>query len=137
MDSAMRITMLRAIDTHWQRHLTALDMLREGIGLMGVMGRDPVVEYQIQGSQMFNELQEQISEQATGQIFRVQPQLTMPVRRQTQAMLRATAGAALAQSKPQPVKKQQNIGPNDPCYCGSGKKYKKCDYITDKQGQKA
>jgi preprotein translocase subunit SecA len=138
MDSAMRITMLRAIDTHWQRHLTALDMLREGIGLMGVMGRDPVVEYQIQGSQMFNELQEQIAEQATNQIFRVQPQLVTPVRRATQATLRTTAGAAVEQqSKPQPVKKQQNIGPNDPCYCGSGKKYKKCHYITDKQGQNA
>jgi preprotein translocase subunit SecA len=138
MDYAMRITMLRAIDIHWQRHLTALDMLREGIGLMGIAGRDPVVEYKIQGSQMFNELQEQVAEQATTQIFRVQPQVAnTPIRRPTQAMLRTTAGAAPAQSKPQPVKKQQDIGPNDPCHCGSGKKYKKCHYISDKQGQKA
>jgi preprotein translocase subunit SecA len=91
------------------------------------------VEYQIQGSQMFNECKIK-SRNRPHVIFRVQPQVAnTPQRRPMQAMLRANAVAA--QSKPQPVKKQQTIGPNDPCYCGSGKKYKKCHYITDKQGQ--
>ncbi|MDQ7024707.1 MAG: preprotein translocase subunit SecA [Anaerolineae bacterium] len=138
MDYAMRFTMLRTIDYHWQRHLTALDMLREGIGLMGIGGTDPLVAYKIEGSKMFRELQDQINEQASNQIFRVQPQVAnTPVRRQMRASLRSLAGVAQTQSKPEPVKKKRDIGRNEPCWCGSGKKYKHCHYKTDKQGQTA
>ncbi len=134
MTQALRLTILRAIDTHWQRHLTSLDMLREGIGFSSLAQRDPVVEYTREGFTMFRELQGQISQQACNQIFRVQPQIAQPVRRQMQAVRPNSNGEA---SKPRTVVKsaKENIGRNDPCWCGSGKKYKHCHYKTDKQGQ--
>ncbi|MEL6306859.1 MAG: preprotein translocase subunit SecA, partial [Chloroflexota bacterium] len=79
---AMRLTVLRAMDYHWQRHLTALDMLREGIGLMGTAGRDPLIEYQRESFQMFNEMQDGIAQRAANQIFRVKAQAaTTPAQR--------------------------------------------------------
>ncbi|MCA9914050.1 MAG: SEC-C domain-containing protein, partial [Anaerolineae bacterium] len=136
MDQALRLTILRAIDTHWQRHLTSLDMLREGIGFSSIAQRDPVVEYTREGFTMFREMQGQISQQACNQIFRVQPQIVQPVRRQVQAIHPNTNGEART---PRTVVKsaRENIGRNDPCWCGSGKKYKNCHYKTDKQGQPA
>jgi len=136
MDQALRLTILRAIDTHWQRHLTSLDMLREGIGFSSLAQRDPVVEYTREGFTMFRELQGQISQQACNQIFRVQPQVATPVRRQMRAVHPSTNGES---SKPRTVVKsaKENIGRNDPCWCGSGKKYKHCHYKIDKQGQPA
>jgi preprotein translocase subunit SecA len=134
-EDAMRLTMLRAIDTQWQRHLTALDMLREGIGLMSIAQRDPVVEYKNQGFQMFNELQDRISQQACNQIFRVQAQTArQPARRKTREHRRSENGD---QPEQQTVVKKRDIGRNDPCWCGSGKKYKKCHYREDmvKQSQ--
>lgn len=132
MSDAMRLTILRAIDIHWQRHLTALDILREGIGLVGIQQRDPVVEYKRESFQMFGEMQNDISLQASNQIFRVQPQIQQPVRRQMQAVKASADGAA--REKPQTIKntKRDNIGRNDPCWCGSGKKYKQCHYKEDR-----
>jgi preprotein translocase subunit SecA len=128
-DQALRLTILRAIDYHWIRHLTALDILREGIGLAS-LGRDPLVEYQRESFSMFNELQAQISERAVNQIFRVQAQSAAPFRRQMQA-IRPSGDLP----KPQTVRKAQNIGRNDPCWCGSGKKYKQCHYKEDRKKQ--
>ena len=125
---AMRLTMLRTIDTHWQRHLTALDMLREGIGLVSLAQRDPVVEYTSEGFRMFNELQERISKQASNQIFRVQAQTAQPTRRRTREH-KPSADNDVPEQKT--VVKQRDIGRNDPCWCGSGKKYKKCHYRED------
>lgn len=129
-DQALRITILRAIDYHWISHLTALDMLREGIGLAS-LGRDPLIEYQRESFAMFNELQDQINERAVNQIFRVQAQITAPIRRQLRAV--RPAGDT---PKPQTVRKTQTIGRNDPCWCGSGKKYKQCHYKEDRKKQR-
>lgn len=128
-DQALRITILRAIDYHWVRHLTALDILREGIGLAS-LGRDPLIEYQRESFAMFNELQDQIAERASNQIFRVQAQSAAPIRRQMRAV-RPTGDMP----KPQTVRKAINIGRNDPCHCGSGKKYKHCHYKEDRKKQ--
>lgn len=128
-DQALRLTILRAIDYYWVRHLTGLDILREGIGLAS-LGRDPLVEYQRESFDMFNELQGQIAERASNQIFRVQAQNTSPVRRQMRAM-RPSGDLP----KPQTVRRAHNIGPNDPCHCGSGKKYKKCHRREDLKKQ--
>jgi len=135
MDYAMRLTILRAIDSHWQRHLTALDILREGIGLVSLQQRDPVVEYQLEGSKMFSELQDQIAQQASNEIFRVQPQVAT---RPTQRQMRAVRPTSNGQSAPvqQTVVKKHDIGRNDPCWCGSGKKYKHCHYKIDRQKQR-
>jgi preprotein translocase subunit SecA len=139
MDYAMRLTMLRAIDTHWQRHLTALDILREGIGLSSIGGRDPLVEYQRESFSMFNELQDEIAQLAANQIFRIKPQVAVaPMRRQLRAVHASTGGAAPAtEQKPQTVIKKREIGRNDPCWCGSGKKYKHCHYKEDRLKEEA
>ncbi len=129
---AMRLTILRAIDYYWQRHLTALDMLREGIGLMGIAQRDPLVEYQRESFMMFNTMQDEIAQRAANQIFRVKAQSAAPAQRVMRAMKASAGGEAV---KPQPVVKKRDIGRNDPCYCGSGKKYKQCHYKQDRQNQ--
>ncbi|GAB4520243.1 MAG: preprotein translocase subunit SecA [Anaerolineae bacterium] len=126
---AERRVMLRALDMHWQRHLTDLDVLREGIGLMAVAQRDPLVEYKREAFQMFNIMKGNIDKQAVQDIFRAQINVVQrpAARRQIQAV---RPGAA--ESKPEPVRAQNKIGRNDPCWCGSGKKYKQCHYKTDR-----
>jgi preprotein translocase subunit SecA len=133
---ALRLTILRAIDYHWQRHLTALDMLREGIGLVSIGQRDPIVEYKRDSFAMFNEMQEQIVDQACNQIFRVRPQVApQPARRPpVREMLPGAAPTATttnAAKAPQTVVKRAALGRNDPCWCGSGKKYKNCHMRED------
>lgn len=135
MEYAERLTILRAIDTHWQRHLTALDVLREGIGLMSIAQRDPLVEYQREAFVMFNELQDQIAELASRQIYMVQPTAAVqqPVRRQMRAVRpEANGGDASGDQGQQTVVKKHDLGRNDPCWCGSGKKYKRCHYKEDR-----
>lgn len=133
---AMRQTILQVIDMYWQRHLTGLDMLREGIGLAS-LGRDPLVEYQRESFNMFNEMQGQISEVAVNRIFRMQAVLNVPQRKLQMGRPVAASAGATAPAKPQPIKKNTNIGRNDPCHCGSGKKYKDCHYIIERSQQKA
>jgi preprotein translocase subunit SecA len=134
MPLAERRMMLRAIDTYWQRHLTDLDILREGIGLMAVAQRDPLVEYKREAFAMFQEMRGRIDRQAVTDMFRVQVQTVQrqPQRRQMQAYRPSVGGTA--ESKPEPVRAQNKLGRNDPCWCGSGKKYKHCHYRTDKVG---
>lgn len=138
MHVAERQMMLRAIDGLWQRHLTDLDVLREGIGLMAIAQRDPLVEYKRQAFAMFNDMRQQIDRQAIQFIFRAQvPQVQRaPVRRQMRA-LRPGVDGSTQDKKPEPARTMRKIGRNDPCWCGSGKKYKHCHYKLDRQGEKA
>ncbi|NDJ59871.1 MAG: preprotein translocase subunit SecA [Chloroflexi bacterium] len=137
MQRAERVVMLNAIDTHWRRHLTDLDVLREGIGLVAIAQRDPLVEYKRQSYEMYQDLQNQIRTYAVRNLFRVQlnnaPQQVM--RQPTQ--MRAVRPGAAANAKPEPVRKsaKQSLGRNDPCWCGSGKKYKHCHYKQDRAAQ--
>jgi preprotein translocase subunit SecA len=134
---AERQMFLRALDLHWQRHLTDLDILREGIGLMAIAQRDPLVEYKRDSFMMFNEMREQINKVAIQYIFRVQvPQVSaQPIRRQMQLHRPDASGSNTATSKPEPARANKRPGPNDPCWCGSGKKYKKCHYRLDKDAE--
>jgi preprotein translocase subunit SecA len=137
MKRAERIVMLNSIDQHWRRHLTDLDVLREGIGLMAIAQRDPLVEYKREAFGMWQELQDQISLQAVRNIFRVQANVNQPVvRRPTN--IQALRPGAVATSKPEPVRKtaKDELGRNDLCWCGSGKKYKHCHMRADR-GMKA
>ncbi|MBC7814051.1 MAG: preprotein translocase subunit SecA [Burkholderiales bacterium] len=143
MKRAERIVMMRSLDTHWQRHLTDLDVLREGIGLMSIAQRDPLVEYKREAFVMFNAMQEEIRTNAARSIFRVQVNMPQPVRQQIRAFQPVVAGAAASaggtttnavqNAKPEPVRNsaRENIGRNDPCWCGSGKKYKHCHMRQD------
>ncbi|GAB1422272.1 preprotein translocase subunit SecA [Anaerolineales bacterium] len=134
MSRAMRELYLRSLDMHWQQHLTDLDILREGIGLMSIAQRDPLVEYQREAFNMFNMLQDQIDLQALRYIFSVQPTIAQrsPVRRQMQMTHSSTAATADPQSKTV-VRSKEKLGRNDPCWCGSGEKYKNCHYKEDKK----
>ncbi|MBI5670032.1 MAG: preprotein translocase subunit SecA [Chloroflexi bacterium] len=132
--------MLRVIDQHWQRHLTDLDILREGIGLMSVAQRDPLVEYKRQAFGMWQGMMDEIRTQAAYQLLttQVQQRPTQPVRRmQLQAQPQTARAGGAAESKPEPVRAQHKLGRNDPCWCGSGKKYKNCHLKQERGGQVA
>jgi preprotein translocase subunit SecA len=133
-----RFVMLDAIDAHWRRHLTDLDVLREGIGLVSIAQRDPLVEYKREAFGMYQELQDQIRLQAVRNIFRVQVNVQQPVapRPVMRAQpVQAVAGGATAPAKAEPVRKTNKLGRNDPCWCGSGKKYKDCHWKQDRVGK--
>jgi preprotein translocase subunit SecA len=131
-----RWAMLRSIDQHWQRHLTDLDVLREGIGLMSIAQRDPLVEYKRQGFNMWQGMTEEIRKQAAYQLLTAQvARQQQPLRRPMQMQAARANGAA--EAKAEPVRALNKLGRNDPCWCGSGKKYKFCHYKTDRATGKA
>jgi preprotein translocase subunit SecA len=138
MPRAERMVMLNAIDQHWRRHLTDLDILREGIGLVSIAQRDPVVEYKREAFHMWEAMQSEVRAQAARDIFRVHvnaPQVVKPMARINPQQLQAVRPGATATSKPEPARKntKEAIGRNDPCWCGSGKKYKHCHYQLDRK----
>ena len=136
MAKAERIVMLRAIDQNWQRHLTDLDILREGIGLMAIAQRDPLVEYQREAFSMFREMQEAINQQALRDIFLVHVNIPIPQLHKMKTVHPAVSNGSEA-IRPEPVRVQRRLGRNDPCWCGSGKKYKQCHMRQDRsEGQK-
>jgi preprotein translocase subunit SecA len=119
MRQAEREVVLRIIDGLWVRHLTALDDLRQGIGLRAYGQRDPLVEYKVEAARMFEELLEAIRHNVALTIYHVTRAVEQPRPRPQRAVTNRGEGA-------QPVKAGRKIGRNDPCYCGSGKKYKFC-----------
>ncbi|MBP1925966.1 preprotein translocase subunit SecA [Sedimentibacter acidaminivorans] len=120
-----RIVLLRNVDTKWIDHIDDMDQLRQGIGLRALGNEDPVRAYQVEGFDMFEDMTAAISEDTVRMIMRVRPQENM--QRKEVAKITGMSGGDLGGGKPQPVvHKEKKIGRNDPCPCGSGKKYKKC-----------
>jgi preprotein translocase subunit SecA len=121
-----RIVLLRNVDTKWIDHIDAMDQLRQGIGLRAFGNQDPVIAYQVEGYDMFEALTAEIQTDTVRMLMRVRPQEKM--QRKEVAKITGTSGGDLGDSgKQQPVvKKEKKVGRNDPCPCGSGKKYKKC-----------
>ncbi len=134
MLEAERAVLLDALDFFWRRHLTDLDVLREGIGLMAVAQRDPLVEYKRQAFGIWQEMQDQIQQRAVRTIFRVQLQQPQPIA-QVQNIRTSTSGSTASTAAPEPVRatQKERLGRNDPCWCGSGKKYKNCHYRADQE----
>ena len=125
-----KIVYLQVIDTLWKEHLLSMDHLKEGIGLRGYGQRDPLREYQKEGYDMFTDLVGRINSEVTEKLFMVQlakeplPQQHVPSRSQQFVLSR---GESAEPSKGKTVRREgKKIGRNDPCPCGSGKKYKKC-----------
>lgn len=137
MHRAERLVMLNTLDAFWRRHLTDLDMLREGIGLMAIAQRDPLVEYQRQAFAMWGDMQNQVRLKAAHDLLnvRIQTAQQQPVRRNYQAVRPGVNGSPAAPPKPETVRKssKEKIGRNDPCWCGSGKKYKVCHMKQDER----
>jgi preprotein translocase subunit SecA len=140
MHRAERLVMLNTMDQFWRQHLTDLDVLREGIGLMAVAQRDPLVEYQRTAFAMWEAMQGQIRQKAAYDLMyvRLQTAQQQPVRRNYQAV-RPGVGNGAATSKPETVRKsaKDKIGRNDECWCGSGKKYKHCHMKQDQRERRA
>jgi preprotein translocase subunit SecA len=131
-----KVIMLQSLDYHWKDHLLAIDQLKEGIGLRGYAQKNPLIEYQKEAYQMFLDMLDRIKKDTIQKLFAVQiareqeaRELKMD-RRQTFVMSRGEgvqAGGRTESGKGLTVRRDgKKVGRNDPCPCGSGKKYKKC-----------
>jgi len=128
-----RRIILDIVDTQWKDHLLTLDHLKEGIGLRGYGQKDPLVEFKKEAFTLFEDMMGRIDTETVRYLFLVQParpedeakEIERRQRRQQQEM-QMQAGAAQQTEAPKPVRTGAKVGRNDPCPCGSGKKYKKC-----------
>ena len=124
-----RLITLQTVDQRWREHLLAMDHLKEGIGLRGYAQQNPLIEYKREGLEMFQEMIERIKGETIEMLFRIQvatEEKTEQLEEAQQQPMFFSHGDAAAASKRKPVKKAAKIGRNQPCPCGSGKKYKKC-----------
>jgi preprotein translocase subunit SecA len=123
-----RIALLRAVDTSWMQHLDAMDDLRDGIGLSSYAQRNPLVEYRIHGSEMFDEMIEKIREDTTRFVLFARPADENKSAETSQKRVEGVRNIGGKDAKKTPFvrKVSDKVGRNDPCPCGSGKKYKNC-----------
>ncbi|MDD7193241.1 MAG: preprotein translocase subunit SecA [Oscillospiraceae bacterium] len=121
-----KMILLRNVDSKWMDHIDAMDQLRRGIGLRAYGQTDPVVAYRNVGSEMFDSMTEDIREDTARQILTVMIKSSEETKREQTAKITGTSGATDGSDKKQPVRKKEKVRPNDPCPCGSGKKYKNC-----------
>ncbi len=128
-----RVVMLRVVDEYWMDNIDAMDDLKQGIGLRAYGQHDPVVAYKEEGYEMFQAMVGAIREETVRRMFLVQLRTNQEVKREKVAKETGTAAATKSEVKRQPVRNAaKKVGPNDPCPCGSGKKYKKCCMQKDK-----
>ena len=126
-----RVILLRNVDRHWMEHIDAMDELKGYVGLNSYAQRSPISEYRLQGADMFDEMVAAIREDTVRMILSVKPQPS-PMQRVEVAKVTsaghggASGGVKPAPQRPQPVRTEKKVGRNDPCPCGSGKKYKNC-----------
>ena len=119
-----RVVLLRHVDRLWMDHLDAMTELKNSVGLNAYAQRNPIVEYKIQGSVMFDEMIRQIRSDTAMTLLSVFPRKA--IRREAVARITGDNAGGDGTVKRAPVVKKSDPGPNDPCPCGSGKKYKKC-----------
>jgi len=129
-----RMIMLQIVDSHWKDHLFAMDHLKEGIGLRGYGQRDPLVEYKKESFGLFEDLMSRIEDDTIRFLFFLQPvneekqaeEMERRQRRQQMLLAQQQAAASGGAGNSQVKREAPKVGRNDPCPCGSGKKYKKC-----------
>ena len=127
-----RVVMLRVVDEYWMDNIDAMDDLKQGIGLRAYGQHDPVVAYKEEGYQMFEAMITSIREETIRRLFLVQVRPSVEIKREKVAKETGAVGSGESIVKKQPVRVTGKAGPNDPCPCGSGKKYKKCCMQKDK-----
>ena len=121
-----RVALLRTVDSKWMEHIDAMDELKRGIGLRGYGQHDPVSEYRFEGFNMFDEMIENIRQETTKLLITANL-ASRPLQRERVAKITGTSGGSDESVKKQPIRRSaEKVGRNDPCPCGSGKKYKKC-----------
>jgi preprotein translocase subunit SecA len=138
-----RVIMLQSIDHHWKDHLLGIDQLKEGIGLRGYGQKDPRIEYQKEAYQMFLEMLDRIKKDTVEKLYAVQIAKEQEVkemkaeRKQTFILSRGresaqSGGGETEDGKGVTVRREgKKVGRNDPCPCGSGKKYKRCCLLKE------
>ncbi len=150
LKSLERMIITQSVDVHWQEYLRGMDALRQGVGLRAYGQRDPLVEYKKEAFDLFSQLMDRIKGEVANRMFRFATSMnafesflsalprTSAVHREVSALGHARASSSSSsgadaafdvavQSAPQPVRRNEpKVGRNDPCPCGSGKKYKKC-----------
>ena len=137
-----KVIMLQSIDHHWKDHLLSIDQLKEGIGLRGYGQKNPLIEYQREAYEMFLDMLGRIKKDTVEKLFAIQiareqeaPEMKTE-RRQTFVLSRgdgaATPGGETEDGRGVTVRREgKKVGRNDPCPCGSGKKYKKCCLLKE------
>ena len=118
-----RVVLLKSIDSKWMDHIDDMEILRQGIGLVGYGQRDPVVEYKMSAYDMFNEMTNSIQEDTVRMLYHVH--VEQKIEREQVAKVTGTNKDDSSAHKPV-QRKEDKVYPNDPCPCGSGKKYKQC-----------
>ena len=130
-----RVVTLRVVDEYWMDHLDAMTDLRQGIGLRAYGQTDPVVEYKREGYEMFEAMIDAIREEIVRRMFLVQIKPQTEIKREKVAKITSEGGAGDKTVKRQPTVRKAKVGRNDPCPCGSGKKYKNCCLDKDLAGK--
>lgn len=131
MSELERVMMLRVVDEYWMEHIDAMEELKKGIQLRAYAQTNPVDAYKKEGFDMFEAMIQEIQEETIRRVLVARVQ-TGEVKRERVAKVTGESGGSDETLKKMPVRKSGKIGPNDPCPCGSGKKYKKCCYAKDK-----
>ncbi|MEG2425897.1 MAG: preprotein translocase subunit SecA [Oscillospiraceae bacterium] len=126
-----RMILLKNVDSLWMDHIDAMEELKRGIGLRAYAQKDPVVMFKFESFDMFDEMTASIREDTVIQMFTVVVRKNEEIRREQVARVTGTSGGGDGSEAQKPVRKGQRIGPNDPCPCGSGKKYKKCCMLKE------
>ncbi len=122
-----KMLLLQVIDAQWKDHLLGIDHIKEGIGLRGYAQRDPLVEYKKEAFDLFANMSQRISSDVLMRLFKIQIRHEEETASKVMAQsTRLTYNRGEGDAGRQPVQKDRKIGRNDPCPCGSGKKYKKC-----------
>jgi preprotein translocase subunit SecA len=130
-----RMVLLRVLDSKWMEHLDAMDNLREGVGLRAYGQRDPLVEYKREAYDMYQEMMAAIREEAVRILFHVEMSSEEALAAEPEPVARVVDSTPGVEEDPPAERSFQVIqggrpsdapGPNDPCWCGSGKKYRKC-----------
>jgi len=136
-EGLIRFLVLHVLDAQWKDHLLGMDELRRGIGLRAIGQKDPLLEYQFESYNLFQEMLERVREGVTEYVFRVSVAAPEgdPRGQPRHAVPEILAAGGLGQDRrpdprqgesPKPVQKGARVGPNAPCPCGSGRKYKQC-----------
>ena len=123
-----RVCLLRNVDTKWMDHIDAMEELRRGMGLRGYGSHDPVAAYRTEGFEMFDEMVEAIKQDTAKSLVALKIRTSAaPIERQQVAKVTGTSGGGEEEStRREPIRVGRKIGRNEPCPCGSGKKYKNC-----------
>ena len=124
MREVERVILLQSVDNHWIDHIDAMDQLRQGIGLRAIGQQDPVIAYTNEGFEMFNEMNTHIQEDTIRYLFNIT--IEEPVERKQVIDVEHLSSNLDEDADNKTVKKEETVGRNDDCPCGSGKKYKKC-----------